>query len=144
MARQLLKFVIALAIAMTVVVVVRMFAITVYTVPAPLGQGLRTGDRVVVNKLARSRAPHRGDLIVFTVSGDAPSVSLIGPPQEIGQVVNLPGDTIAISTRRYVIPLRCCDRCPCRDCRLYLVETGHGKRIVYKHQIVGKAVPLFR
>ena len=144
MARQLLKFVIALAIAMAVVVVVRVFAITIYTVPAPLGQGLRTGDRVVVNKLVRSRAPRRGDLIVFTVSGDAPSVSLIGPPQELGLVVNLPGDTIVISSRRYVIPLRCCDRCPCRDCRLYLVETGHGKRLVYKHQIVGKAVPLFR
>lgn len=67
---------------MTIVVVVRVFAITVYTVPAPLGQGLRTGDRVVVNKLARSRAPRRGDLIVFTVRGDAPAVSLIGPPQD--------------------------------------------------------------
>lgn len=144
MARQLLKFIIALAIAMAVVVVVRVFAITIYTVPAPLGQGLRTGDRVVVNKLVRSRAPRRGDLIVFTVSGEAPAVSLIGPPQELGLVVNLPGDTIAVSARRYVIPLRCCDRCPCRDCRLYLVETGHGKRLVYKHQIVGKAVPLFR
>ena len=144
MARQLLKFVIALAIAMAVVMVVRVFAITIYTVPAPLGQGLRTGDRVVVNKLVRSRAPRRGDLIVFTVSGEAPAVSLIGPPQELGLVVNLPGDTIAVSARRYVIPLRCCDRCPCRDCRLYLVETGHGKRLVYKHQIVGKAVPLFR
>ena len=131
MARQLLKFIIALAIA-------------IYTVPAPLGQGLRTGDRVVVNKLVRSRAPRRGDLIVFTVSGEAPAASLIGPPQELGLVVNLPGDTIVISSRRYVIPLRCCDRCPCRDCRLYLVETGHGKRLVYKHQIVGKAVPLFR
>ena len=129
---------------MAVVVVVRVFAITIYTVPAPLGQGLRTGDRVVVNKLVRSRAPRRGDLIVFTVSGEAPAVSLIGPPQELGLVVNLPGDTIVISSRRYVIPLRCCDRCPCRDCRLYLVETGHGKRLVYKHQIVGKAVPLFR
>lgn len=129
---------------MAVVVVVRVFAITIYTVPAPLGQGLRTGDRVVVNKLVRSRAPRRGDLIVFTVSGEAPAASLIGPPQELGLVVNLPGDTIVISSRRYVIPLRCCDRCPCRDCRLYLVETGHGKRLVYKHQIVGKAVPLFR
>lgn len=129
---------------MALVVVVRVFAITIYTVPAPLGQGLRTGDRVVVNKLARSHAPRRGELIVFTVSGEAPAVSLIGPPQELGQVVNLPGDTIAISASRYVIPLRCCDRCPCRDCRLYLVETGHGKRLVYKHQIVGMAVPLFR
>ena len=87
---------------MTIVVVVRVFAITVYTVPAPLGQGLRTGDRVVVNKLARSRAPRRGDLIVFTVRGDAPAVSLIGPPQELGQVVNLPGDTINVARRRYV------------------------------------------
>lgn len=129
---------------MTIVVVVRVFAITIYTVPAPLGQGLRTGDRVVVNKLARSRAPRRGDLIVFTVRGDAPAVSLIGPPQELGQVVNLPGDTINVARRRYVIPLKCCDRCPCRDCRLYLVETGHGKRLVYKHQIVGKAARLFK
>lgn len=129
---------------MTIVVVVRVFAITIYTVPAPLGQGLRTGDRVVVNKLARSRALHRGELIVFTVNGEAPAVSLIGPPQELGEVVNLPGDTITVARRRYVIPLKCCDRCPCRDCRLCLVETGHGKRLVHRHQIVGKAARLFK
>lgn len=129
---------------MAIVVVVRVFAITIYTVPAPLGQGLRTGDRVVVNKLARSRALRRGEFIVFTVNGEAPAVSLIGPPQELGEVVNLPGDTITVARRRYVIPLKCCDRCPCRDCRLCLVETGHGKRLVHRHQIVGKAARLFK
>ncbi len=129
---------------MALVVVVRVFAITIYTVPAPLGQGLRTGDRVVVNKLARSHALRRGELIVFTVSGEAPAVSLIGPPQEVGEVVNLPGDTIKAGRSRYVIPFKCCDRCPCRDCCLYLVETGHGKRLVHRHQIVGKAARLFK
>lgn len=144
MARQLLKFIIALAIAVTLVVVVRVFAITIYTVPAPLGQRLRTGDKVVVNKLARSRAIHREDLIVFTVSGDAPAASLIGPPQELGEVINLPGDTITVDSSRYVIPVKCCERCPCRDCCLFLVETGHGNRLVHKHQIVGKAARLFK
>lgn len=144
MARQIIKFIIALAAAVALVVVVRMFAFTVYTVPAPIGQGLRTGDRVLVNKVVRGRAVKRGELIVFTVSGEAPAVSLIGPPQELGKVLNLPGDTITISGRLYLIPMRCCDRCPCRDCRLYLVETGRGKRLVYKHQIVGKATRLFQ
>ncbi len=129
---------------MTLVVVVRVFAITIYTVPAPLGQRLRTGDKVVVNKLARDRALQRGELIVFTVIGDAPKASLIGPPQELGEVLNLPGDTIAVDSRRYVIPFKCCDRCPCRDCFLCLVETGHGKRLVHRHQIVGKAARLFK
>ena len=144
MARQLLKFIVALVIAMAIVVVVRMFAITIYTVPAPLGQRLRTGDKVVVNKLARNRAIQREDLIVFTVSGDAPAVALVGPPQELGEVLNLPGDTITVDSCRYVIPVKCCERCPCRDCCIFLVETGHGNRLVHKHQIVGKAARLFK
>ncbi|EGN55965.1 hypothetical protein Premu_0483 [Hallella multisaccharivorax DSM 17128] len=144
MARQLLKFILALAVAVAIVVVIRMFAFTICTVPTPIGQELRTGNRMIVNKLTRCHDLRQGDLIVFTVSGEAPAISLIGPPQEIGMVVNLPGDTITVKRRRWLIPIRCCNRCPCRDCKVYLVDTGHGYRLVHRHQIIGKAVRLFK
>jgi signal peptidase I len=131
-------------VASLLVVVIRLFVFTIYTVPAPLGQALRTGDRVVVNKFPHCQNFRRGDLIVYTVSGEAPAVALVGPPQELGQIVNVPGDTIRFGKTRYYIPYKCCDRCPCEDCCLYLVDNGHGKRLVHKHQIVGKAARLFK
>ena len=140
--RQFLKFAVALVIAVAVVAVVRLFAFTVYTAPAAIGKQLHTGQRVVVNKLVRHGDFQRGDLLVFTVSGEAPAVAFVGPPQEIGVVEAVPGDTIPVGGQRYRIPYKCCDRCGCRDCRIYLVDIGGHKRLVHKHQVVGRARPI--
>jgi len=61
----------------------------------------------------------------------------------IGQITRMPGDTIQLDSNRYVIPVICCERCGCKDCRYYLVRTSRGERLVHKHQIVGKAYKLF-
>lgn len=140
--RQFLKFLIALLIAVIIVVAIRTFAFTVYTAPVAVGNGVRAGQKVAVNKLCRHSDFRRGDLLAFTVSGEAPAVAIVDPPQEIGMVVAVPGDTIAVKGQRYRIPFKCCDRCQCHNCRLYLVDTGNGRRLVHKHQIVGKVLSL--
>lgn len=137
--RQFLKFAVALVAAVAIVMAIRVFAFSVYTAPVSIGKELKAGKRVVVNKLNSHKDFTRGDLLVFTVSGEAPAFSLIGPPQELGMVVAVPGDTITVKGQRYRIPYKCCDRCQCRDCRLYLVDTGNARRLVYKHQIIGQA-----
>lgn len=140
--RQFLKFLIALLIAVIIVVAIHTFAFTVYTAPVAIGKSVRTGQKVVVNKLCRHMDLMRGDFLAFTVRGEAPTFTIIDPPQELGMVVAVPGDTIAVKGQRYRIPFKCCDRCQCRDCCLYLVDTGNGRRLVHKHQIVGKVLSL--
>lgn len=138
--RQLLKFAVALCVAVAVVIAVRMAAFTVCTAPVSIGGQLRAGSRVVVNKLRRCADFRRGDLMAFTVDGSTPRLSLTEPPQQIGMVAAVPGDTITVRGQRYRIPYKCCDRCQCADCRLYLVDTGSGRRLVHKHQVVGRVV----
>lgn len=135
--RQFLKFFVALVIAVAVVMAIRVFAVTIYTAPNAIGKNMRTGQRVMVNKLCRDNFK-KGDVFAFTVSGDAPTFALVGPPQELGEVIAVPGDTITVNKQRYLIPYKCCVRCQCHDCKLYLVNTGNARLLVHKHQIVGK------
>jgi signal peptidase I len=136
--KQVLKFAAALCVALVLVMGVRAVAFSLCRVPSDIGRELRRGDRVWVNKLARTANFSRGDIVVFDTSGTPPCISLYNRDEAIGCVVAVPGDTITVAGRRYRIPYRCCDRCGCDDCRLYLVDTGHGCRLVHKHQIVGR------
>ena len=129
--RNALKFVLALIVALALMLAVRAFIFTVYTVPFDLNRQFRKGDRVVVNRLQHSHLK-RGEVIVF---GD--SIPLIG------LVKAVPGDTLTIGRDRYLIPRRCCDRCPCPNCHFYLVHTGSSEMLVHEYQIVGKAFRLF-
>ena len=61
----------------------------------------------------------------------------------IGMVEKLPGDTVRIDTASYIIPMVCCRRCGCKDCRFYLLKTPTGQQLVHKHQMIGKAYKLF-
>lgn len=61
----------------------------------------------------------------------------------IGRVEKLPGDTIRIDTASFIIPMVCCRRCGCKDCRFYLLKTPTGQQLVHKHQMIGKAYKLF-
>ena len=61
----------------------------------------------------------------------------------IGRVEKLPGDTVRIDTASYIIPVVCCRRCGCKDCRFYLLKTPTGQQLVHKHQMIGKAYKLF-
>ncbi len=61
----------------------------------------------------------------------------------IGRIVKLPGDTLRIGKASYIIPMVCCKRCGCKDCRFYLLKTPAGEQLVHKHQMIGKAYKLF-
>lgn len=141
---QFLKFAAALVVAVAIVAVIRVFAFTIYTVPVSIGKKMMAGDKVVVNKLARSGDFGRGDIMSVTIEGEAHPYSLMGQPQQLGEVIAVPGDTVMVKGQRYRIPYKCCDKCQCRDCKLYLVETGYAKRLVHKHQVVGRAWNIFR
>ena len=145
------KFLIALGLSLLLVWAVRTFAFTVFTVPAGgLPPQLKAGNRVIVNRIDCDFF-NRGEVVVFTDSVFAP-VENQGQSQVrkfvlkayfIGRVEKLPGDTILVDTASYIIPMVCCRRCGCKDCRFYLLKTPTGQQLVHKHQMIGKAYKLF-
>ena len=145
------KFLIALGLSLLLVWVVRTYAFTVFTVPAGgLPPQLKAGNRVIVNRIDCDFF-NRGEVVVFTDSVFAP-VENQGQSQVrkfvlkayfIGRVEKLPGDTILVDTASYIIPMVCCRRCGCKDCRFYLLKTPTGQQLVHKHQMIGKAYKLF-
>ena len=141
------KFLIALGLSLLLVWVVRTFAFTVFTVPAGgLPPQLKAGNRVIVNRIDCDFF-NRGDVVVFrdsvTYQRRNQRRKIVAEAYFIGRVEKLPGDTILVDTASFIIPMVCCRRCGCKDCRFYLVRTAKGKTIVHKHQIIGKAYKLF-
>ena len=148
---------------MLLVWAVRTYAFTVFTVPAGgLPPQLKAGNRVIVNRIDCDFF-NRGEVVVFTDSVFAPvenqgqsqagnQAQSQAQPQPrkfvseayfIGMVEKLPGDTVRIDTASYIIPVVCCRRCGCKDCRFYLLKTPTGQQVVHKHQMIGKAYKLF-
>lgn len=145
------KFIVALALALLLVWVVRTYAFTVFSVPAGgLPPQLKAGNRVIVNRIDCDIF-RQGETVVFADSvvctpqkGKVPQMANTSSEVFfIGKIEKLPGDTIVIDSARYVIPTICCKRCGCKDCRYYLVKTAYGQQLVHKHQIIGKAYKLF-
>lgn len=165
------KFLIALGLSLLLVWAVRTYAFTVFTVPAGgLPPQLKAGNRVIVNRIDCDFF-NRGEVVVFTDSGFAPvknqGQSQVGNQAQnqagnqaqsqaqprprkfvseayfIGRIEKLPGDTVRIDTASYIIPVVCCRRCGCKDCRFYLLKTPTGQQLVHKHQMIGKAYKLF-
>ena len=145
------KFLIALGLSLLLVWVVRTFAFTVFTVPAGgLPPQLKAGNRVIVNRIDCDFF-NRGEVVVFRDSVFAPIENqgqsqvrkFVSKAYFIGRVEKLPGDTVRIDTASYIIPVVCCRRCGCKDCRFYLLKTPTGQQLVHKHQMIGKAYKLF-
>ena len=157
------KFLIALGLSLLLVWAVRTFAFTVFTVPAGgLPPQLKAGNRVIVNRIDCDFF-NRGDVVVFTDSVFAPVKKqaqsqagnqgqslaqsqprkFVSEAYFIGRIEKLPGDTIRIDTASFIIPMVCCRRCGCKDCRFYLLKTPTGQQVVHKHQMIGKAYKLF-
>ena len=157
------KFLIALGLSLLLVWAVRTYAFTVFTVPAGgLPPQLQAGNRVIVNRIDCDFF-NRGDVVVFTDSVFAPAKNqakvkgqrqvgnqvqpnprkFVSEAYFIGRIEKLPGDTILIDTVKYIIPMVCCRRCGCKDCRFYLLKTPTGQQLVHKHQMIGKAYKLF-
>ena len=145
------KFLIALGLSLLLVWVVRTFAFTVFTVPAGgLPPQLQAGNRVIVNRIDCDFF-NRGEVVVFTDSvfaldknqGQSQVRKFVSKAYFIGRIEKLPGDTILVDTASYIIPVVCCRRCGCKDCRFYLLKTPTGQQLVHKHQMIGKAYKLF-
>ena len=145
------KFLIALGLSLLLVWAVRTYAFTVFTVPAGgLPPQLKAGNRVIVNRIDCDFF-NRGDVVVFTDSVFAPVENqgqsqvrkFVSKAYFIGRVEKLPGDTVRIDKASYIIPVVCCRRCGCKDCRFYLLKTPTGQQLVHKHQMIGKAYKLF-
>ena len=145
------KFLIALGLSLLLVWAVRTYAFTVFTVPAGgLPPQLQAGNRVIVNRIDCDFF-NRGEVVVFRDSVFAPDKNqaqsqvrkFVSKAYFIGRVEKLPGDTVRIDTASYIIPVVCCRRCGCKDCRFYLLKTPTGQQLVRKHQMIGKAYKLF-
>ena len=126
-------FLLVLAIATVMMLAIRTYAFTIYTVnDSSLVPVLEKNNRVLVNKLSK-RNIHKGDLIVFRSDADY-----------IGVVMSLPGDTIKIGNDRYVLPNTCvCEGCDCVERNCYVVNLGKKNTVVLHHDIIGKAYRIF-
>ena len=153
------KFLIALGLSLLLVWAVRTYAFTVFTVPAGgLPPHLEEGNRVIVNRIDCDFF-NRGEIVVYADSVALPlrnqgfnQSSSQGFSYRrkrviveyfIGRIEKLPGDTLRIGKASYIIPIVCCKRCGCKDCRFYLLKTPAGEQLVHKHQMIGKAYKLF-
>ncbi len=153
------KFLIALGLSLLLVWAVRTYAFTVFTVPAGgLPPHLEEGNRVIVNRIDCDFF-NRGEIVVYADSVALPlrnqgfnQSSSQGFSYRrkrviveyfIGRIEKLPGDTLCIGKASYIIPMECCKRCGCKDCRFYLLKTPAGEQLVHKHQMIGKAYKLF-
>ncbi len=131
--KNVLKFLLVLAIAAVMMLAIRTYAFTIYTVnDSSLKPELEEHNRVLVNKLSRNNFV-KGDLLVFHSDADY-----------IGKVTSLPGDTIVIGRDRYILPNTCgCKDCQCVEHNCYVVDMGKKKHVVTYHDIIGKAYRLF-
>ena len=119
-----LKFIVSLAVAIVVMLIIRAYAFTICTASADnLVPGLNRGDKVFVNRLSRGNVK-RGDLIVY---GDS--------TLSISRVAAMGGES-------FVINNYCSDGCDCGACRNYLLVSGNDSAIISGNDIVGKAYTL--
>lgn len=132
MMKDVLKFMVVLAAAVMVMLLVRTYAFTIYRVTSDnLAPRVMQSTRVMVNKLC-TNAFERGDLIVFHTDSSY-----------IGVIEQLPGDTVMINHQEYVLPDNCsCHDCDCLENNCYLVNQGKGQTVVRQQEIVGAAYVL--
>lgn len=126
-----LKFLLATAIALAVMLAVRAWVFSLYTVSTTdLQPLLQQGDRVMVCRLADDY--QRGDLVLV---GDT--------ALSIGLVKAIPGDTIREGRLRYLIPHNS-HGCCCKPCQIYLINIGRRHVLLRACQLHGKAFQLRR
>ena len=124
---DVLKFIIALAACIALMLVIRTYGFALYTIPDDsLKPMLAKGQRVLVNKLSRSQLK-QGDAVVFGTGGE----------KMAGRIVAVPGDTVDVDGEQYLIPTRCQIDYDCKYCRLYLIATGRRQVLVPAGTVVG-------
>ena len=130
--RNAIKFILAVATAIILMLVVRAYAFTIYKVSnSNLNPVLKKNDRVLVNKLDHARFS-KGDIVVFSADSSY-----------IGVVNAVPCDTVTLDSTSYVVPERCgCQDCQCKERAMFLVWQGKENVLIHKDEIVGKAYKL--
>ena len=124
---DVLKFIIALAACIALMLVIRTYGFALYTIPDDsLKPMLAKGQRVLVNKLSRSQLK-QGDAVVFGTGGE----------KMAGRIVAVPGDTVDVDGEQYLIPTRSQIDYDCDYCRLYLIATGRRQVLVPAGTVVG-------
>ncbi len=124
---------------------------TLYTIPdntlAPL---VKQGDRVLVNRWSyglriaaskwttyariAAKPVKKGDFIAFEATTKASQRAVI-----LGKVVAVPGDTVTIMKKMYVIP-RGCQMCTCNCISPCMVNTkkNGGRILVPEYDVIGR------
>jgi signal peptidase I len=101
--RSLREWATVIAGAIGIALIVRAFLLASFFIPSPsMTPTLRTGDRVLVNKLAyRLHDVHRGDVVVF----ERPAELKAHPEVKdlIKRVIGLPGETVEFRDGRVLI-----------------------------------------
>ena len=133
--RNAIKFILAVATAIILMLVVRAYAFTIYNIykvsNSNLNPVLKKNDRVLVNKLDRARFL-RGDIVVFSADSSY-----------VGVVSGVPGDTVTLDSTTYVLPERCgCQECQCKERAVFLIWQGKERALIHKDDIIGKAYKL--
>jgi signal peptidase I len=89
---SLVSWVVTIAVAVLVAVVVRSFLFQMFWIPSvSMAPTLEKGDRVIVSKIGDVSSPSRGDIIVFS----RPPGLATGEDHLIKRVIGLPGDRVA-------------------------------------------------
>ena len=133
MRRQGLLFIVNCLCLLALMLVIRAFVATIYTVPDnSMKPFLAQGDRVLVNRLSRHTLG-KGDLVVFSDTCNY-----------IGRIEAIPGDTIFWAGEQFLIPNRCHAKCKCDECHIFLVNMGRGQSLVSRGDIIGKAHLMFK
>ena len=129
--KQTLKTLVALLVAVVIMLVVRAYVFTIYTVPADIDRHIVKGNRVGVLHWLCSDI-QRGDVVVY---GDS--------IKNIGKVKAVPGDSVVINGIGYLIPKQCCSRCNSSDCHTFMLVVSGKETLVQKHDMLGKAWRLY-
>lgn len=128
--KNALKFILALTVMLLVMLAVRAWAFTIYQVTTSDFQPqVRKGDRMIVNRLERTY--DKGEHIVF---GNQDAF--------IGKVLAVPGDTINIKGKEYLLPTRC-PLCGSDYHRYYMVSLGKQETLIHQTDIIGTAYRLW-
>lgn len=124
--KNALKFILALTVMLLVMLAVRAWAFTIYHVTtSDFHPEVRKGDRMIVNRLGCTY--DKGEYIVF---GNEDAF--------IGKVKAVPGDTVSITGKDYLLPTRC-PLCGSKEHRYYMVSVGKLQTLIHQADIIGAA-----
>ncbi len=108
---------------------IRTYLFTIFIVSDNgLSPVLKKGNRVLVNRLVRSHFS-KGDIVLFGKQQIA-----------LGKIAAVPGDTIEVAGKQYLIPNYCHGSCTCGACRYVLIVRGKQQVLIQQGDIKGKVV----